>query len=263
MKRLLLALSFLFVSSTAVADAPAYRASATASGKRPTVSITPAVGDTLLAFALSGGHANSDLWFGSLSDNLSGTWVGMSLSIWHQGNGKYARLNFYMRTQQPTSTTQINVLMDEGNFTTIGSLIAVSGLSSITVGIGQHSCTSMAPIENKTMRQAKCNGQDQTGIPPTQAGETPVINENQTPWEGLAETTSLVLAVFGNESNTANVTAPSGFTSRINSGVTASGKQLGLAISTVDSGYTNMQTTWGSTTPTGGNGMVVEIQPLQ
>lgn len=261
-----LVLSALLCGS-AVADAPAHRTIASAIAKRPTVTITPAVDDVFVVVVLSGGHDASDPE-ATVSDNNSGTYWKNGGASWHQGNSKYARLEMFVRGTRLANTTSTGVAVDAGNTTTIAAVIAVSGLS----GANNHppvpsSCGTLnsgGPSGNPaTVRQIKCVTQDQTGVPPFQSGETPVVPEAGQTAQFL--TTSLLLAVLGNETNPNGTTVPSGFTSRLSVGFTAQGKTLGLSIGSLDSGHshTGPTTTWGSTTASSGTGAVVEVQPYQ
>jgi hypothetical protein len=249
----------LFVTN-AHADAPTYRDSATAIAVAPTVTITPAVGDTLIMLSVSTGHLNTDLAPGTVTDDNGGAaaWSYNNQSTWVRADGKRTKMQMWIRGTTLTNTNPTHVAVTMGNpTTTIATVVAVSGLVLLNTSSGSI-CGNNTPKTTKTNRLMKCNGAPANQLV---AGSLPKVPKTGQLAPFLA--TSMAIATLANESNPAAVTAPTGFTPRVSVGVTVGSQSLGQNISTQDAGFNGYQVTWGSDTPTIGNATLEEIQPLQ
>lgn len=256
MKKILLAASILLTATaaSAFADAPAYRTSASATGKNPTVTISADAGDAILVFAMSGGHSINDLNAYSISDDDSGLYSDVYCpSTWQQG-AKYTQLQAHIRSAL-TGAGTLHIAVDMGGSTGVAVAVAVSGLTSVDWHPPVNGCGSLNQWGG-SVRQVKANSISYA----FSADETPTVPKNGQTNAFLG--TSMTLAVVVNEQSPPSPTAPSGWTQRAAQGITAQGKTFGMSISTRDSGFSGSTVTWGSTTPTAGNGMVVELRPL-
>lgn len=255
MKSLFLSLVLALSAAQAhAADVPVYRTSATAIAKTPTVTITPVVGDAFLVFVLSDGHATTDTNDDTVTDDNGGSYWYQGQTLWQHPNGKWAKLQVHLRGQLLGNTTPTHVSVDAGSPTTaIAVVIAVSGLTLVENHPPIFPCGTQ---NTHSIKQVKCNGSSQAFA----SGETPSVPQSgqTTPFTS----TSMLFAALGNVTNPPGVTVPSGWTSRVSTGTTAGGKTIGLSIATIDSGVTDSSVTWGSTSPSAGNALVVELQPL-
>lgn len=259
MKKLILSLAIL-LASTAPAlalETPTWRTSATAIGKTPSLSLAVQPGDIVMVFVTSNGHSSSDFSGGSVSDNggTGGYWD-YSGDVWKQASGKWGGTHMYMKGSQIASATTLTISASiPGASTCLMAAVAVSGLSLVALdpdvtGSGTH-----------TIRQQKNNGQD--AISP----DAPIMPGNTPSVPTFAQTTaylstSLLFAVFANESDPNGTSAPSGWTRQVGISTTVAGKHISMVIEST-TGVTNYLTTWGSTTATRGNACAFEVQPLQ
>jgi hypothetical protein len=252
----IIALALLLAASPAFADTPAYRAHATATGKNPTVTITPAVGDTFFVFVLSDGHSITDLNDYTITDNNDGDYWNQRGITWEHPNGKWAKAQTHMRDTLLANTNSTQISIDTGGKTAVAIVVAVSGFTAINNHPVVGACGTLN-ANGGSVRQVKCNSASQAFV----ANETPVVPKSGQ--QNAFASTSFTFAVLANEQSSPSVTAPTDWTQRAAIGTTASGKSFGLSIATRDSGFSGQTVTWGSSTPTPGNAMVVEVQPLQ
>lgn len=255
MKNVLLSFVLLLIMSTpALAlETPAWRDSASATGRNPTVNLSVQPGDVVIVYVTSNNHALSDLNSGSANDGEDYWSYGQA--VWKQANGKYSKTQVFIKPHQAASAGTLSIAIDSSSAATCVIAVAISGLTVVNLtpdvtGTGTH-----------TVRQQKSNGQDvNSSDAPIMPGTVPTV-----PKFGQTQTylsTSLVLAAFANESNPNGVSAPSGYTQQATVATTAGGKSLSLSIVSA-TGITDYTTTWGSTTASRGNASTLEIQPLQ
>ena len=263
MKRLLtLALLLLLTTPALAIDVPAYRASWTATGADPTVAISsPQTGDAILLFVVSSNH-NGTGDHPTASDDQSGTYSGTTCTtIWKQGS-KWAPFEVLVRDQVASSTTAIAVDVDTQGKDAVVIAVAISGLTLWDSASPLQGCGSLfgggsVRMVKATQYCANCGGDN-----PIESGTTPLCPKAGTQTTAFVST-SLTLAVLANEDSSPGVTAPSGWTQRATASSTSQGKTVALNVTSRDSGFSGSTVTWGSTTPTDGATMLVEIQPLQ
>lgn len=260
MKKLLVTIALLLAASPAFAtDAPVWRDSATATGKTPVVSLSVQANDLVLVFVASNGHSSTDLSNGTVTDNGSGSYDRQGGHVWKQTSTKWGNMKMFMRTALVASAATLTITADPGsNTTAIAVAVAISGVTLVDTNYGQLcQCSSI--------RQIKYTGQDvlsdNAPIMPSTTPQVPLAGDFQQ--QQTYNSTSMLFAVFTNETNPTSITTPSGWTHRVATGVTASGKQLGITIETRNDGFSGPTTVWGSTTPTRGSASAFELQPLQ
>lgn len=266
----ILAISVLFVAAMAaqaVADTPVYRASFTASGSNPVVTVNPQAGDAIVLFVLSDQHSNSDLNAHTASDDLGGTyWDQYCGSVWKRSSTKYAKMDMLVRGQLAADATPIHISVGTTGHAAAVVAVAVAGLTAVNnYPSSVNGCGSINPGINGvpgTIRQMKNNGYCANcgGVNPITAGTVPVVPKFGQTNPFLA--TSMTFAVFANEEATQSVLAPSGWTLQ-STETTGGRKPVSLSVSTLDSGYSGYLMTWGSSTPTDGNGLTAELQAIQ
>jgi hypothetical protein len=269
MKHLLRSLFFLltFHFATASADTPTYRDSATGTGKNPTVTITPAIGDLFVVIVATNGLSNSDLNEGTVTDNAGdgGNYWMQTQVVFSYGTGrhvKYAKMQVFLRDKALSTTNTVTVSSTPASNpnSSLATAIAISGVSTID---------NQPPIndacgypDTHTCRMVACDHcviQSGGGcLTPITAGSTPVVPVTNPKPNFL--TTSLTITALMNASNPVGVTDPVGWTSRQAISTNVNSQPLGMTIATLDNGFSGNTVTWGSTTPTAGNAMVIEIQ---
>jgi hypothetical protein len=272
MKKIALSL-LLLLSLTTVAhatDVPAYRASWTASGTNPQVTFTPAVGDSIFVFVAAADLGTNVI--PGVSDNASGTyWDQYCVPSWYYTSNKKNMGFAFTRTQQISSASSTTISFDTSGKRAAAIVIAVSGLTlwdAVPKINGCGSTVNPMGITNGNVRQVKAlvycisSPPELCGTNPIVAGATPAVPryfQQQTAFLS----TSLTLAVVMTEESSPGITAPSGWTQRSTVSTTSQGKTIGLNLSTRDSGFSDITVTWGSTSPTDGTAMVIEVIPLQ
>jgi hypothetical protein len=237
------------------ADAPSYRAHASATGKNPTITITPATSDAFLVFVLSDGHSISDLNDYTISDDNGGSYWNQQQILWEHPNGKWAKAQVHVRGTLLGNTTTTHISVNSGGKTAVAIVVAVAGLTSVQNHPPVGGCGVLSTYPG-SVRQVKCNGSSMAFV----ANETPVVPKFGQ--QNAFASTSMTFAVLANQQSSPSVTAPTDWTQRAAVGTTAGGNSFGLSIATRDSGFSGQTVTWGSSTPTPGNAMVVELAPL-
>lgn len=263
MRKLMLTVFFMCAAAATAtaADVPAYRASFTATGSNPVLTVTPEVGDTILVFAMSDQLSSTQLGPLTATDSVGGTyWDQYCGALFQHSNGKYARLTILMRRQLVSSASSFTITVDTGGKSGAAIAVAVSGLTAINnYPSSVNGCGTLNPGSPDgtpgSVRQVKNNGSSQQFA----ANELPVV-----PKFGQSNaflSTSMTFTVLINEEASPSPLAPTDWTQRATAGVGGS-KAFGLSVATRDSGFSGSTVTWGSTTPTRGNAAVVELQSI-
>lgn len=259
MKNFALALLVLVCASTSAfaTDVPSYRAVFTGVGRNPTVSVSAVAGDALVVFGIADAYSSTDVSLFSISDDDGGTyWDQYCISAWRHPNNKWAKVQTQVRGQLAASTGTLHVSVNTNNKTAAIAVVAISGLTLVNNYPPFNGCGTLNPGNGTpgSVRQIKDNF-----APGYQfiAGELPTVPKFGQQSAFLS--TSLTIAIVANEQNVPSPTAPSGWTQRTSVG----GSAFGMSISTLDSGFSGQSVTWGSTTPTPGNALVLEFQPIQ
>lgn len=271
MKKLWFSALFIALSlSIASADAPAYRAHATATGIDPSVTITATTGDALFVTVVSAEHLVADLAPQTADDDQAGSWVSVNCgAIWktgQQGNkSKFALTSTLLREDLIASDGDIEITVDTRGKNAAVVVMAVSGISLWNPVPPISGCGNVDPpsFPQGSVRMVKntpyCVN---CGVNPIVASSTPAVPKPGQQTTAF-DTSSMTIAVFANQESSPSVSAPSGWTQRATVSRTFSGKTIALNISTRDSGFSGSTITWGSTTPTDGSAQAIEIRPLQ
>ncbi len=264
MKKALLAFALLLATATpALAlETPAFRTSWTATGSDPSFAITPQSGDALFLFVTSSNHSSSSYSYVVSDDQSGGSWSNQTCATtWKQGS-KWAPFQTLTRDSLAANGNTMTIDIDTGGKNAVVIVVAVSGLTLFDSAPPLQGCGSL--FGGATVRMVKavqycvnCGGDN-----PIESGTTPLVPKPNTQTTAFLST-SLTLAVFANEETSPGVSAPSGWTQRSTVSSTSQGKTVALSLASRDSGFSGSTITWGSTTPTDGATMAIEIQPLQ
>lgn len=266
MRNLVLAMVLVCMAvATVSADTPTYRASWTASGVNPTVVISAEAGDSIFVVAASTGNSSTSGTFGA-TDSLGGSWGSLYCSSTWAVGSKWGKFDALVRTQQAASAGTMSITVNTLDKTAVVIAFAVSGISlwDPTPKInGCGSTTNPVGLTNGNVRQVKarlyCTNCNENTMVAGTVPQVPKAFQQQTAFLS----TSLTISVVATQETTPSVVAPSGWTQRSTVSTSAQGKTVALNASTRDSGFSDVTVVWGSTTPTDGSAMVIEIMPLQ
>lgn len=257
MKKIALALvGTLLLAATvtmAYADTPAYRNSAIGlPSSHPTVTITALSGDVIVVCDVEDNHSVGDLSVRPTAptDNLGGNYEPQYGGAWQYGS-KWAQVSCMLRTSSIATSGSLTVDVTPSPHASARSIavaVALTGISTPTGWWTEPLDCSMTP---HFLRQAN------RGI--FAAGGTPTVPHLSGCQMQPVLAANMTFAVLGNQSNPGGVTVPSGWTER-QTGGSSSGGHLSISVATQDPGFTGSSVTWGSTSATAGQALILEAQ---
>jgi hypothetical protein len=199
--------------------------------------VTPAVGDLLLAFIGVSRDTPSD--DPTMTDSLGGTWTALQAAAYPATAGLRHVVRCFVRNALAASTASMTVTFNNGGSSTYDCTSCVMAICSITGA-------------TKTGSAAK--RQSYTGAMTT--GGTPSTYFNSDGVTACLATNAAFIALV-NATNPAGVTPPASWTELLDTGTTP--VNIGFQYAARESGFAANAVAWGSTTPSDSAQLGVEI----